>query len=244
MHTLSELGQGKFSVIGHRGASAHAPENTAEAYQLAETHGADGIEIDVRRTSDGGMVVHHDATIADIGAIVEHTYDELRTRVPWLLNLDEMLAAAGDMWVNVEIKNNPGDLDFDETDKVAAEVVRWIQRDNLYERALVSCFNPATIDQVRELDPAIATGWLTDVFLDPRQTVGPASERGHQAIHPHYSTLTDEVLVDLVPAAKEAGLHILTWTVDDPATIRRLADAGVTGAFTNDPRAALAALAN
>lgn len=242
MHTLSELGHGRFSVIGHRGASAHAPENTAEAYRLAESHGADGIEIDVRRTADGGLVIHHDPGIEGVGNIVDHRYDDLRAQVPWLLNLDEMLSAAGGMWVNVEIKNNPGDPDFDQDDHVAGEVVRWIQRNDLYDRALVSCFHAPTINKVKELDHSIATGWLTDVYLDPRQAVEPAHEQGHRAIHPHFSTLTDEILADLVPAASDAGLFVLTWTVDDLATIKRLAEAGVTGAFTNDPLAARTAL--
>ena len=242
MHTLNRLDEGRMSIIGHRGASAYAQENTAEAYRLAQQQGADAVEIDVRRTADGGMVIHHDPQIEGVGTIVEHGFDELRTRVPWLLDIDEMFDAAEGMWVNVEIKNNPGDPDYDESDQVAEEVVRWVQRRAAHDRVLVSCFNPHTIETVRRLDPSIATGWLTTVHLDPLQTIGPAAAKVHRAIHPHVSMLTDETLESLIPAVKDAGLWVLTWTIDDPAVIRRLSDAGVTGVFTNDPAGALVAI--
>ena len=59
-------------VYGHRGASAAAPENTIEAYVLARDQGADGVEIDVRRSADGILVLHHDPDLPD-GRIVGAT---------------------------------------------------------------------------------------------------------------------------------------------------------------------------
>jgi len=55
------------AVVAHRGARAAAPENTLAAFRLAAELGADGVELDVRRTGDGLLAVHHDAALPDLG---------------------------------------------------------------------------------------------------------------------------------------------------------------------------------
>ena len=102
-------------VIAHRGASAAAPENTIEAFRLARELGADMVELDARRTADGQVVVHHDATLPDGRTIVELARAELPASVP---DLRDALAACEDMDVNIEIKNWPADPDFDPDEQV------------------------------------------------------------------------------------------------------------------------------
>ena len=58
-------------MLGHRGASAVAPENTVAAFARARELGADGVELDVRRSADGVLIVHHDPEIAGVGALAE-----------------------------------------------------------------------------------------------------------------------------------------------------------------------------
>lgn len=225
-------------VIAHRGASRAFPENTAAAFQGAIDQGADGVELDVRRTADGALALSHDETLADGRRVVELLASELPATMP-------LLAAALDVCralavVNVEIKNWPDDGDFDPTERLAESVVALLDaRGELDDdRVLVSAFHLGTIDRVHELAPQLATGWLVGGHEDPGRLVDLAADRGHRAIHPHHAFVNDE----LVGRAHAAGLAVNTWTCDEPDRIRWLAELGVDAVVTNVPDVALAAL--
>ncbi|MFP5577053.1 MAG: glycerophosphodiester phosphodiesterase [Acidimicrobiia bacterium] len=226
---------GKTLVYGHRGASAHAPENTIEAFALARAQGADGVELDVRRCIDGDMALHHDAELPDGRRIVELTRGDLPASS---CTLAEALDVCAGMVVNVEIKNAPVDPDHDPECLLADAVVGLLAERRGRDRVIVSSFGLPTIDRVHALAPDVATGFLT--FLDP---IGPeaielTAGRGHVAVHPHVATV-DEAYVAL---AHDHGLAVNVWTVDDPELIRRLADWGVDGIVTNVPDVAVDAL--
>ena len=238
-------------VIGHRGASRDERENTLAAFRAARSQGADGVELDVRRTADGRLAVHHDAHLPDGRAIVETTWENMPVPVPDLAAALE--ACRGFGTVNVEIKNWPDDVDFDESLAIVDAVVDTLREltDDLRAVLLVSCFHLPTLDRVRALDPELATAWLVigpgvgpgtetlradgDVVA---ATVAAVAERGHRALHPHHAFVD----ADLVTAAHEVGIEVNTWTVDDPDRIRWLAGAGVDAVITNAPADALAAL--
>jgi glycerophosphoryl diester phosphodiesterase len=225
-------------VIGHRGASRAHPENTLEAFQGAIDQGADGIELDVRRTADGALALSHDDTLADGRVVVELQEAELPAGMP-------ILARALDVCrplsvVNIEIKNWPDDQDFDPTEQVAADVVELLAaRGELDDgRALVSCFHLPTVDRVHELAPGLATAWLLGLIDDAAALIDRAVTHGHVAIHPHHAFVDDA----LVSRAHDAGLAVNTWTCDEPDRIRWLAEVGVDAVVTNVPDVALAAL--
>ncbi len=230
-----------FLVFGHRGASAHAIENSVAAFQLAADQGADGVELDVRRTADGILIVHHDAAIAGLGPIVESSWEELRRHAPTVATFAQAMAACEGLIVNVEIKNSPMDPDFDSDDGVAAEVVEWVIGNEWADRVVISSFNPATVDRARQLSGRVATGQLIDPRADAAQQLLVAHQRGHRALHPHITSLTNTP--ELASIANGLGMWLFAWTVDDPETIRALRDAGVTGVITNDPAGAVAAVA-
>jgi Glycerophosphoryl diester phosphodiesterase len=97
-------------VLAHRGACKRAPENTIEAFRLAAELGADGVELDARRTADGVIVVSHDPVIEGFGLLVEHPFATLRAEVPSVPTLEEVLALLTgtlDLLVNIEIKCFP-----------------------------------------------------------------------------------------------------------------------------------------
>src|SRR5262245_86787 len=96
-------------VLGHRGSPRRARENTLESFALAREDGADGVELDVHGTRDGGLVVHHDATIEGFGVLAEHDAAGIRAAYPWLPTLAEVLDECRGLLVNVEIKNSPRD---------------------------------------------------------------------------------------------------------------------------------------
>ena len=114
-------------VIGHRGASRAERENTLAAFRAAVAQGADGVELDVRRTADGALAVHHDAHLPDGRAIVATTWADMPDHVPDLASALD--ACAGLRTVNVEIKNWPGDVDFDPSLAVVDRVRRGARSD-------------------------------------------------------------------------------------------------------------------
>lgn len=183
--------------------------------------GADMIELDVRRGPDGQLLVHHDP-------IVE--------RAVYVPTLTSALDACAPTVVNIEIKNDPRDPDFDAVDGIADEVVALLQaRPEPKSRWLISSFNPATIRRVRQLDPSLATGFLCTRPIWPFAEIAQA---GHRAVHPHH----DCVDADLVQQARDAGLAINVWTVDDPDRMVALAALGVDCIITNTPDIAVEVL--
>lgn len=225
-------------VIAHRGASAAARENTLEAFHTAADQGADGVELDVRRTADGTLAVHHDDRLADGRPLLELARAGLPPEVPALADALDACRALG--VVNVEIKNWPEDPDFDPSEQLARAVVDLLEaRDELDGgRILVSSFHLPTVDRVRALAPGLATGWLLGLVEQPAALIERAAQAGHVAVHPHHA-FVDEPFVRLAHAA---GLQVNTWTCDDPDRIRGLADLGVDAVITNVPDVALAAL--
>lgn len=223
-------------VLAHRGASRAEPENTVAAFLRAAEMGADGVELDVRRTSDGALAVVHDVHLPDGRLVVETASDDLPDDVPLLA---DALAACRDLQViNVEIKNQPGEPDFDAGERLATEVVALTRELGLVERVLVSSFHLPTIDAVRAADPAVATAWLVVAFDDVDRGLDTLRRHGHSVLHPHHRSV-DAALAD---ACRDAGVALNTWTVDDPDRIAALAALGVDGICTNVPDVALAVI--
>src|SRR4051812_31066766 len=122
-NTLTRVSFERPLVLGHRGSPRRARENTLEGFAVAREDGADGVELDVHRTRDGALVVHHDADIEGFGVIAEHLTADVRAAHPWVPTLSEVLDECRGLLVNVEIKNQPSDADFDPAETVAAAVV-------------------------------------------------------------------------------------------------------------------------
>ncbi len=216
------------NVIAHRGASAAAAENTIESFRLAVELGADGVELDVRRTRDGRAVVHHDPTLPDGRAIVDLDAVDIPGHVP---DLAAALEACPGVMVNVEIKNVRSDDDFDPDQVMAGVVVDTVSSAGRSDDVVVSSFGFAAIDRVRELAPAVRTAWLVTDRGEAPPLIERAAAAGHRGIHPRWP-MVDEAFVD---HARAAGLFVNVWTVNDPETIRRLADLGVDGIVTDVP---------
>ncbi len=227
-------------VIGHQGAPAVATGNTVASFTAARAAGADGVELDVRRAAGGHLAVTHDDHLPapDGRALLDLPAASLPACMPDLAAA--LGACAGLALVNVEIKNWPGDGDFDPSlgiaEQVAAVIAERPQAER--DRIIVSCFHLPTVDRVRAVEPSLATAWLMLGFSTVEHVVAEAAEHGHAAIHPHHSAVD----ADVVALAHGAGLAVNTWTCDEPDRIRWLADTGVDGIVTNVPDLALRAL--
>ncbi len=229
-------------MLGHRGASRDAVENTLEAFAEARTQGADGVELDVHRTADGELVVHHDAAVDGFGILAEHDLATVRAALPQIPTLSEVLDVCAGLLVNVEIKNSPNDADFDPEDRGAAAVVELVRARDRRDDVLVSSFHLPTIDRVHALDPAIPTGYLVVVDPFPVAALEVAHEHGHRAVHPHYAAMGEAYAAEAVARAAELGLGLNVWTVNDPPDVVRLAGLGVDSIITDTPRVARQAL--
>jgi len=225
-------------VIAHRGASTAFPENTEAAFAGAVAQGADGVELDVRRSADGRLALSHDDTLPDGRVMVETAFADLPAHIIDLARALDVCAPLA--VVNIEIKNWPDDKDFDPTERLAADVVELlVARGEVDDgRNLISCFHLPTVDRVHALAPGLATAWLLGLVEDPGTLIHTAAARGHVAVHPHHAFVN----ATFVSLAHAAGLAVNTWTCDDPGRIRWLADLGVDAVVTNVPDVALSAL--
>jgi glycerophosphoryl diester phosphodiesterase len=237
-------------VIAHRGASGDAPENTLPAFELAVQQGADAFELDVRLSRDGAPVVIHDATLERTtslsGPVRAHTLAELRAadagrwftpdggrtqpfrdrgvKVP---TLAEVLWAFPAMPVLVEVKEP----------EVQEAVRRVLVDEHAGERCVVASGDDAALTVFREGPipcgaSAREIGELYRAVLFRRALPKPRYRLLSVPIrHRGLPVPTRR----FVAAARRLGCPVHVWTVDDPATARRLWARGVAGIVTNFP---------
>lgn len=210
-------------ALAHRGDWSGAPENTLAAFAAAERAGADLIELDIRLTADGELAVVHDPTFERVWglprAVAETSLADVRAlrsgehRVP---TLAEALAAvsAGVM------------VDYTAAD-VGEPALESIRAAGALDRCLFSGGNVGGHRRIRELEPdaRIALTWTREE-LPPAQLL---DDLQIEFFNPPYQLVEPGV----VDAMHERGIKVSTWTVDDPAEMRRVIDAGVDAVITN-----------
>ncbi|HEX8649309.1 MAG TPA: glycerophosphodiester phosphodiesterase family protein [Pyrinomonadaceae bacterium] len=243
-------------IIGHRGASAVAPENTLVAFERAFAEGADGIELDVRLARDRVPVVIHDATLrrtalregsvalmssAELGETDVGTWFNLRhpkaarleyaqARVPKLCEVMELFGS-GDSRLYVEMKCDAGG-----SDALAAEVAKLVCQHSLLERVVVESFALDSIAEIKRIDARIRTAALFEPSLSrPRPSWRKLIERAFACaaneIALHRSLATRRT----VEEAQRRGMEVVVWTVDSPNWIDRAIAYGISAVITNDP---------
>ncbi|MHB1251926.1 MAG: glycerophosphodiester phosphodiesterase [Acidimicrobiales bacterium] len=219
-------------VYAHRGLHLVERENTTPAFLAAKALGVTGVELDVRRTLDMRLVVHHDPSVE--GMVIAHTRrEDLGAHVD---DFEVVMEACRGMRVNVEIKNiqEPGEPTYDATGDFARQVVAYLHDSNWADSVIVSCFDEATSALVRSVDPDIEVGWLLwDVELT--SAITQAYVLGLDAVHPHFSLVTSEVM----DQARELGVAVNVWTVNNARDIKAMLDLGVSSIITDDPAAVL-----
>jgi glycerophosphoryl diester phosphodiesterase len=236
-------------VLGHRGASADAPENTLAAFRLAMAQGADGVELDAWRCATGEVVVFHDqdgrriagsklvvpeANFRDLRALDVGSWKGARFAGERIPRLEEALEQLPDAVVNVELKSRGGET---ELARAAAEVIRASRAD---ERVVVSSFDWRLVAAFRAAAPGIPVGLLFEGNRGWRLRVAAGSRLlKPQALHPARALVTAE----RVHSWRRRGLAVNVWTVDEPEELVRLAEMGVSAVITNVPGRAVEALA-
>jgi glycerophosphoryl diester phosphodiesterase len=219
-------------IYAHRGLHGQERENTLGAFLAAKASGTDGVELDVRRSVDGALVVHHDPSVE--GQIICETRQ--RDLPAYIPTLEEVLEACQGMLVNVEIKNSPSRREpiYDGTGDFARQVVQHLDEGGWGDRAMISCFDQATCAFVRSFDADMSVGWAVSK-KDLAGAMIQAHILGFTAVHPRFSTL-DASTMDL---ARELALDVNVWTVNRVRDLKAVIALGVTGIITDEPTRAL-----
>ncbi len=203
-------------------------ENTLEAFRGARDLGADWVELDVRRTADDVLAVHHDAHLSDGRALIDVPADELPDHVPLLISALDACRGVG---VVIEVKNPPGDPDYDHEHRVSESVAALVLARDVGDRVRVTSHNIDALGRIKAVAPGVPTGWITFDLLDPAQAVERCVAHGHPGFHP-FDRYVDRSLVERTHAA---GLQIYPWVVDEPERMAELVALGVDGIVTKRP---------
>ena len=244
-------------ILGHRGASAVAPENTLAAFSRAIRDGADGIEFDIRLARDRVPVVIHDASLKRTGLIdrdvAELTAAELQKidvgrwfgqrthtasgsfddeRLPTLVQVFELFSRLSGL-LYIEMKCNAG-----EEAALAAEVVRLSRESPLANRVVVESFDLAAIAEVKRID----TGIRTAALFEPKLSRPLSTVRRRKLVDIALGVGADELALHhtlaglrVIEKAKLEGMDVVVWTVDEPEWVRRARSLGIKALISNDP---------
>src|SRR6185503_6073861 len=230
-------------ILGHRGASALAPENTLAAFSRAISDGADGIEFDVRLSRDGVAVVIHDASLKRTGlidrAVAELTATELSEvdvgswfaerasdpkesfrgeKLPTLAQVFELFSTNnGLLYVEMKCSSEEGEA-------LASEVVRQTRKSEIVDRVVVESFDHSAIAAVKRIDSGVRTAAL----FEPKLTRPISTIRQLKIVDTALAVAADEVALHhtlaadrVVEKARQAGLEVVVWTVEDSIWIER-----------------------
>lgn len=234
-------------IFAHRGASAHAPENTLAAFELALDQQADAIELDVKLSADQHVMVHHDVTLDRTtnghGRLKDMSLAELKSldagssfsqkfqgeKIP---TLEEVFETVGKRTlINVELTNyaTPGD-------ELVETVCMLVKKHKLQKSILFSSFFGSNLSKARSYLPDVPCGLLAYNGLLGvwARSFGFAFGK-YQALHPFLKDMTQQQ----VSRVHRLNRRVHVWTVNAEQDMRRLFGWGVDGIFTDDPQLAV-----
>ena len=237
-------------IVGHRGASADAPENTLASFKLGYQQNADADELDIHLTKDGKIVVIHDYDTKRVGGVdkkvLEQTFDEIRAinvgafgkwagkgfveKVP---TLDEVLALipTGKKLL-IEIKVHQ---------EILPALAETLKRATVKpEQTIIITFYLEVAEAAKKMFPDRKVYWLhgyakdkkTGKFPELDDVIAKAKRAGVDGVDLEHHFPLDAAAIKKI---KSAGLECHVWTLDDLAKARELIKAGVDSITTNRP---------
>lgn len=220
-------------VTLHSGALDRIP-NSREYLDLAVEVKPDVVEVDVRSTSDGIAVLHHDPGVGDDGVafgIEDHSWEELSVLKPGLMTLSEAMKIChkNHLFMNLDLKT-PGAAD---------SAIKIIKKQNMTKEILFSGCRRDEILYLREHLPNIRVllniddhelDFSGDEYMDAVvQLVYLASELGCCGLNINYRYCHQE----LISYARTRSMPLMVWTIDEDAEIRRFLSLGIYSITTN-----------
>ena len=228
----------KVEIIGHRGASYLAPENTVASAKLAWELGADAVEADIYLSKDNKIIVSHDANTKrmsgksytikttdsdtlrklDVGSVKDEKY---RTeKIPFLEEIINTVPAGKELVV--EIKCGSEVLPF---------LKKAVTRPGKNIKFVFISFDFQTISDTKKEFPDKSCYWLCSDRELLAKNITLIKGAGLDGISLSYNIIDDKV----AGKARDLNLELFTWTVDDPVEAKRLISLGVKGITTNRP---------
>jgi len=213
--------------IGHRGAKFYEPENTLRSFRKALELGVDAVELDVRRTRDGELVVIHDAevdrTTNGKGLVSELTLEEIKSldagkgeKIP---TLEEVLNFL-DKRVKILMELKEAGIED--------AVLKLVREKGLENNVVIISFLENALRRIRELDKNVETGLI---YVRHENPVKTALELGANYVMPHYRFVHSA----LIKRVHENGLKVIVWTVNNEEEAREYAEKGVDGITSDRP---------
>jgi len=213
--------------IGHRGARFYEPENTLRSFRKALELGVDAVELDVRRTRDGEIVVIHDAevdrTTNGKGLVSELTLKEIKSldagkgeKIPTLEEVLDFL----DKRVKILMELKEAGIED--------AVLKLVREKGLENNVVIISFLENALRRIRELDKNVETGLI---YVRHENPVKTALELGANYVMPHYRFAHSA----LIKRAHENGLKVIVWTVNNEEEVREYAEKGVDGITSDRP---------
>jgi glycerophosphoryl diester phosphodiesterase len=238
-------------VQGHRGSRGTHPENTLPAFIEAIEAQAAGIELDLRVTKDGAVIIC-DYELAELkqlryGFATDPEFPRQKalpgTEIPTLEELFVMLEARQDPYgkalkINLEMKRDRPPLDRSiDPALFADQVVSLVERFQFKHRVYYSSFAPILLEKVRLRNPRATLGYIVDSIdftelLHDHALVKKAHALGATILSPEYPVLNREIVQTL----HNSSLRVIPWTVNDPRHWRALIEMGVDEIITDYPR--------
>lgn len=228
-------GQEEVTITAHRGNAFVAPENTASALERAIDDGADFLEVDVRMTADGELVLWHDADLERMYGrserISDLQWEELQTldagawfspdyageRILTLKELIELARGRARLFLDLKPDHKSRDL--------ARRVVQQLRREDAIEGTVIAAAERHVLSDARAMEPSLRTALLAEFVI------GPLRDEQFDILGLRYNRVTTAA----VARARQLGYELHVWTVNQPAEMSRLIDMGVDNIITDRP---------
>jgi glycerophosphoryl diester phosphodiesterase len=233
------------SVVGHRGlgrgeVDGHR-ENTLDSLLAAVAAGVDWVELDVTRSADGVLVVHHNPSTTDGRFLVDRSVAELAAE--GVATLDDVLdALPTDVALDLDLKSVLDDATRDPGAGTVGRFARTLRRESGRRRLLVTSFDAAALLWLQQDVPDLAYGLLTWLDFPLRIGVPMAAHLGMSVVGLHHQSFgpnpsepgpVHAAMQDSVAVAHQAGLQVLAWC-PGPQEVGVLLDAGVDAVCVNE----------
>ena len=221
-------------VFGHGTTEPGNQINSRDSFVSVQKLGVDGVELDVRLSRDGELLVIHDHAFED-GRIVTETSS--LDRPEDILDLALALDLCRGLIVNIEIKNYPSDPAYDRSERISTRVLDLLDSRTNTDQVLISCFGVDSLDHIRARRPDLETGHLVLSRRPAEEVVRTCVDHGHRVIHP-YVSMVDEAFMKV---ARDHDLTVNVWTGFDETdeSLETLIALEVDGVITGYPERAL-----
>jgi glycerophosphoryl diester phosphodiesterase len=220
-------------IIGHKGASSIAPENTLKAFQKAIELKADYVEFDIHITKDGKIVIIHDSDTFNAtgvkGLIEDMTLDQIKSldagegeKIPTIRELISIVRKK--IGLQIEIKSI----------NLLDKLIHILREENLISTSIVSSFILNELLKLKLLEPSLKVGLLLSADLVRpkliKRKIEKIAKNNFYSIHPPFTTINKEI----VDFAHSYGLKVIVWTVNDREIMENLIELAVDGIITDD----------